>query len=81
MQEAEIPFGKTHNHTLLIDLLKERHPGLELLRPTLAILNAFAVEYRYPGESADKQMSRQAVKLSEEVKQVVLALLSKISGN
>ena len=68
LQEAAIPFGKTHNLSLLLDLLKECHPGLELLRPTLAILNAYAVEYRYPGESADKEVARQAVKLTEEVK-------------
>lgn len=76
LQEAEIPFGKTHNLSLLLDLLKEHHPGLELLRPTLAILNAYAVEYRYPGESADKDVARQAVKLAEEVKPVVLGLVS-----
>ena len=71
LQEAEIPFGKTHNLSLLLDLLKDRYPVLELLRPTLAILNAFAVEYRYPGESADKAIARQAVKMAEEVKQAV----------
>ena len=79
LQEAEIPFGKTHDLSLLIDLLKERCPGLELLRPSAAILNAFTVEYRYPGESADKEVARQAVKLADEVKQVVLVLLSKTS--
>jgi HEPN domain-containing protein len=76
LQEAEISFGKTHNLSLLLDLLKERHPGLELLRPTVSILNAYAVEYRYPGESADKEVARQSVKLVEEVKQVVLGLMS-----
>lgn len=76
LQEAEIPFGKTHNLSLLLDQLKDSHPGLELLRPTLVILNAFAVEYRYPGESADKEVARQAVRLAEEVKQAVLAVMA-----
>lgn len=76
LQETETPFGKTHNLSLLLDLLKDRHPELELLRPTLAILNAYAVEYRYPGESVDKEVARQAVKLANEVKQVVLGLLA-----
>ena len=75
LQEAEIPFGKTHNLSLLLDLLKDNHPGLELLRPTLAILNAFAVEYRYPGESVDKEVARKAVRLAEEVKQAALTLM------
>jgi HEPN domain-containing protein len=77
LQEAETPFGKTHNLSLLLDMLRDRHPGLELLRPTLAILNAYAVEYRYPGESADKEVARQAVKLAEEVKQAVMGVMSR----
>ncbi|MDK9716937.1 MAG: HEPN domain-containing protein [Trichlorobacter sp.] len=75
LQEAEIPFGKTHNLTLLLDLLKDQHPTLELIRPTLAMLSAYAVEYRYSGESADKDVARQAVKMTEEVKQLVVGFL------
>jgi len=77
LQESETTFGKTHNLSLLLDLLLDHHPGLELLRPTLAILNAFAVEYRYPGEAADKEVARQAVKLAEEAKQAVLGVMPK----
>lgn len=75
LQEAVTPFGKTHNLSLLLDLLKDQYPALELLRPTLAMLSAYAVEYRYPGESADKTVARQAVKMAEEVKQLVAGLL------
>lgn len=77
LQEAQIPFGKTHNLSLLLDLLPERHSGMELLRPTLAILNAYAVEYRYPGESAEKEVARQAVMLAKEVKEAVLREINK----
>jgi len=76
LQENTIPFGKTHNLSLLLDLLQDRYPALELLRPVMAILNAYAVEYRYPGESADKEVARQAVKLAEEVKTAVVRELS-----
>ena len=76
LQEAAIPFGKTHNLSLLLDLLHERYPTLELLRPSLAILNAYAVEYRYPGESAEKEVARSSVKLAHEVKVVVMGVLS-----
>lgn len=78
LQEAETPFGKTHNLSLLLDLLKDRHPELELMRSTLAILNAYAVEYRYPGESADKEIARQALKLALEVKHFVMGLMPMI---
>jgi len=30
--------------------------------------------YRYPGESADKEVARQAVKFAEEVRQVATGL-------
>lgn len=75
LQEAVTPFGKTHNLSLLLDLLKDQYPVLELIRPTLAMLSAYAVEYRYPGESADKDVARQAVKMAEEVKQLVAGFL------
>jgi len=75
LQEAVTPFGKTHNLSLLLDLLKDQYPALELIRPTLAMLNAYAVEYRYPGESADKTVARQAVKMAEEVRQLVVGFL------
>jgi HEPN domain-containing protein len=75
LQEAAIAFGKTHNLSLILDLLRDRHPCLELLRPTPVTLNAYAVEYRYPGESADKEVARQAVKMAEEVKRAVLGEL------
>ena len=75
LQEAVTPFGKTHNLSLLLDLLKDQYPALELIRPTLAMLSAYAVEYRYPGESADKEVARQAVKMAEEVKQLVVRFL------
>lgn len=55
LQEAAIPFGKTHNLSLLLYLLEDR----------------------YPGESADKDVARQAVKMAEEVKQVVAGFWSK----
>ncbi len=77
LQEAEIPFGKTHNLSLLLDLLKGCYPEFELLRPTLAILNAYAVEYRYPAEFAEKEVARQALKLAEEVHKTVMEMLEK----
>ena len=75
LQETAMPFGKTHNLSLLLDLLNSRYPSLELLRPTLAILGAYAVEYRYPGESADKDLARQAVRMSEMVKNAVVEFI------
>lgn len=75
LQESALPFGKTHNLTILLDLLGNRHPHLELLRPDLAVLNAYAVEYRYPGEAADKEIAKQAVKIAEVLKQEIMSII------
>ena len=61
LQEGGIAFGRTHNlESLLIPLLV-RHPEWSALRPGLRELTAYAVDTRYPGESSDKEMARQAL--------------------
>src|SRR6266849_3238744 len=61
LQEADMPFGRTHNLPALLDLLLPVEPALETLRPHLRALTAFAVGVRYPGESADKTEAREAL--------------------
>jgi hypothetical protein len=46
-------------------------PTWETLRPHLRTLIAFAVEFRYPGESADKATAREAWELCREVRRRV----------
>ena len=75
LQEAEIPFGRTHNLTSLLDLLLPVEPLWEVFRPSLRTLTVFAVEVRYPGESADKAEAREALTLCREVRQRVRASL------
>jgi len=68
LQEANITFGKTHDLSTLLDLLLPVEPAWELIRPQLRALNAFAVEFRYPGESADKPIAKQAVAMCTDVR-------------
>lgn len=68
LQEHDIEFGKTHNLMVLLDKAIRVIPLLELLRQTLQVLTVFAVDYRYPGETADKQMAAEAVSLCKEVR-------------
>jgi len=49
LQEQNIPFGKTHNLTTLLDLITPNEPAWELMRPNLERLSVFAVQVRYPG--------------------------------
>ena len=62
---------RTHN---LIDLLKlclARDETYELIRSALELLNAYAVDIRYPGESATKEEARDAVKAMKQVSECV----------
>ena len=61
LQEKNIAFGKTPNLTTLLDLITPQEPSWELMRPNLERLNVFAVQVRYPGESSDKTIAREAL--------------------
>ena len=60
--QAGIDFGRTHDLVALLDQTTEVEPSLELFREDLAYLSAFAVEFRYPGESADRETAIDARK-------------------
>jgi len=68
LQEEDIPFGKVHDLSALLDLIIAVKPGLEMLRPYMRIMSVYAVEFRYPGESADKQLAREAVLICKKVR-------------
>ncbi len=71
LQEAGIAFSKTHNLTFLLDLLLPIEPAWDVFRQKLLALTAFAVAYRYPGASADKDTARQALNFCKEIRQEV----------
>jgi HEPN domain-containing protein len=75
LQEAVIPFGKTHNLVVLLDLLLPLEPNWRPLRPELQALTLFAVEIRYPGTSADKVTAREMVKICRKIRTLVRASL------
>ncbi len=68
LQEADAPFEKTHNLIALLDEALRIEPLWESLRTTLAVLNAFGVSFRYPGESANKQTAAEALRLCRGVR-------------
>lgn len=75
LQDAGIRSGKTHNLPVLLNLIVVKKPLLESIRPTVILLNEYAVEFRYPGESADKPMAREAMKSSRELRITLRAAL------
>jgi len=70
LQEADIPFGKTHDLAALLDQVLPLEPDWETFRKGLDDLTSFAVEVRYPGQYADKASAREAVQLCGRVRSV-----------
>ncbi len=75
LQEHNIPFGKTHNLTALLDPLAVKDASWELLRPDARALSVYAVDFRYPGESADRTLAKEAVLLCQTIRKRARTLL------
>ena len=58
--ESGIEFAGTHDLVVLLNQVVSVEPMWEVFREDLAYLSAFAVEVRYPGESADKESATDA---------------------
>jgi HEPN domain-containing protein len=63
LQEAGLPFLRTHSLPALLETVLRVEPLWEAFRLSLATLSAYGVEYRYPGESADRELAKEAVAL------------------
>jgi HEPN domain-containing protein len=71
LQEENIAFGRTHDLTKLLDSLVTIEPSWERFRNPLDELTAYAVEFRYPGISADQLIANQAFADCIEIRQVI----------
>ena len=56
-----IPFPKIHDLEILLNLILKKHPLLETIRTDTQLLTQYAVQFRYPGENADKQEASEAI--------------------
>ena len=65
LQQEEIPFSRTHDLAQLLRALLSKFSELELLLDDLEWLTTFAVEIRYPGESALEDDAKQAIRIME----------------
>jgi len=65
LQQEEIPFSRTHDLTQLLRSLLPIYGDLKALSDDLEWLTTFAVEIRYPGESALEDDAKQAVTIME----------------
>ena len=73
-----IAFLKTHDLLDLLELAKRADPTLELLRPDLAQLEPYAVEYRYPGEFATRHEAKRSARVMAHLR---LALQDRLGSS
>ena len=61
IHEGVVP-PRSHDLSYLLGLILPRRPMWEVFRRGFQLLSAYAVEYRYPGETATKDMAREALR-------------------
>lgn len=76
LTEADIQFGKAHDLVALLDEVLAVQPDWEVFREDLAYLSDFAVSFRYPDESADKESAIDAVRRCRFFRKIARSSLS-----
>ena len=68
LQEENLPPSRTHNLIELLEGLLPHHSQWESFRTPLNTLSQYAVAFRYPGESADKAIARDAMAMCKMIR-------------
>src|SRR5688572_21449432 len=71
--ERGLSFPKTHRLEDLLLLLLPHDASLKQLRRTLVSLTRYAVDYRYPDESATKREAAAALRQAKKVREQIRA--------
>ncbi len=75
LQEANLPIPRTHDLNELLDLVVSSQPAWETWRTDFSAFDKYAVDARYPGYFATEADAEQAVRICDEVRRTVRALL------
>lgn len=78
LQEAGFPFGKTHDLITILELCIPIEPLWEAFRTSLIILNRYAVDFRYPGESATREEAKEAVSIMRNLRDAMRKVLGQV---
>jgi HEPN domain-containing protein len=75
LEELGLTIPKTHNLVALLPLLVPHRGSLRALRRGVDFLTRFAVETRYPGDSASKRQATSALRWAGDVRSACRTLL------
>jgi HEPN domain-containing protein len=76
LQSQNISFNKTHDLGTLLDGCVQMYPLWEAFRVELEALTEYAVAFRYPGLSADRDKAKIAVALTTRFRKIFRTALS-----
>jgi HEPN domain-containing protein len=71
LQEANIPFPRTHDLKELLELIVPTIPIWQTWQADLSGLSEHAVDSRYPGKFATAEDTTYAMRICDEVRQAV----------
>jgi len=71
LQEANIPFTRTHDLERLLNLILPTFPDWEVWQADFSTISEHAVDFRYPGKPATATDAQHAVKTCDQVRQSV----------
>lgn len=75
LQEKGRTIPRTHSLVELLALMIETEPEYLLLHPYMNVLEGYAVQYRYPGQSAEKSDARTALSAAKQLRGFVRSKL------
>jgi HEPN domain-containing protein len=75
LEELGLAVPKTHNLVAILPLLVPHYGTLRALRRGVDFLTRFAVETRYPGDSATKRQAAAALRWADQVRAECRAIL------
>jgi len=67
---AGIAFPKTHDLPALLNMVITEEPIWEAYRKDFSFLTDFGASFRYPGESADKNMANEVLKICRRFRKI-----------
>ena len=71
LQARAVTFAKTHSLPVLLDQCLKIRPMWKSLRNDLKDLTRYAVQFRYPGESADRENAKAALRIMKRCRQEI----------
>jgi HEPN domain-containing protein len=74
--QSNIRFPKTHDLDQLLDLCLPHDPLWSVFRAMVVELSSYAVAYRYPGDSATRELAKTAVANCKTMRDAVRASLN-----